>query len=53
MNKYRVIIWSEDVENDSDTLGSDFQSWDDASDAGEQYCQQSHYRYRIEQNDPD
>lgn len=53
MTKYRVIVWSATTEDDSDTIGSDFLSWVDASDAGNQYCQSSSYRYRIEQNDPD
>jgi hypothetical protein len=52
MTKYRVIVWSEISENDSDTIGYDYPSWDKASDAGAQYCQSSSYRYRIEQNDP-
>jgi hypothetical protein len=59
MRKYKVVVWCDQCRNDAEgcfggvteTIGSAFESWDDAEKAGAEYCGQLPYGYRVEEDD--
>jgi len=61
MEKFRVLVWCDSCRGDeegcfggsAEVIGDAFQSWEDAANAGAEYCGGLPYRYRIEQDDPD
>jgi hypothetical protein len=54
MEKFRVLVWRGSCrDEEEEVIGDAFQSWEDAANAGAEYCGQLPYRYRVEQDDPD
>jgi len=59
MAKFKVVVWCDHCRNDAEgcfgggteTIGSSFESWEDAQKAAEEYCGHLPYGYRVEEKD--
>jgi hypothetical protein len=59
MRKFKVVVWCDHCQNDAEgcfaggteTIGSSFETWDDARKAAEEYCGHFPYGYRVEEED--
>jgi hypothetical protein len=59
MAKFRVVVWCDHCRNDSEgcfsgsaeTIGSSFETWDDAQKAATEYCGHHPYSYRVQEDD--
>jgi hypothetical protein len=59
MRRFKVVVWCDNCQNDvegcfsggTETIGSAFETWDDAQRAAAEYCGNMPYSYRVEEDD--
>ncbi len=59
MRKFKVVVWCDHCGSDAEgcfggsteTIGSSYESWEDAQKAAAEYCCDHPYSYRVEEED--